>query len=185
MKLDLTRYRQPVSHFGRTFQPEEVAERSGHISHGGARRARVRHPQGQGQVPAGGTTADGAGARVQPMPRAVPVRRWTRIRPTISAGVGCIGRSRSARSQDEDLETSYYATIRSTSSELMREQFYLALPMKPLCRECRRCKASARKTWAPSISTSSRTGSTPRAATATRGAVPRRRCGTSPTRCSS
>ena len=26
MQLDLTRYRQPVSHFGRTFQPEEVGQ---------------------------------------------------------------------------------------------------------------------------------------------------------------
>src|SRR6185369_13229131 len=29
MKLDLTRYRQPVSHFARTFQPGEVASDAG------------------------------------------------------------------------------------------------------------------------------------------------------------
>ena len=29
MKLDLTRYRQPVSHFARTFQPDEVGPEPG------------------------------------------------------------------------------------------------------------------------------------------------------------
>ena len=39
---------------------------------------------------------------------------------------------------DEDLETSYYRDDRIDLNELLREQFYLALPMKPLCREeCR------------------------------------------------
>ena len=34
-----------------------------------------------------------------------------------------------------DLETSYYSEDQIDLNELMREQFYLALPMKPLCRE--------------------------------------------------
>jgi uncharacterized protein len=37
--------------------------------------------------------------------------------------------------QDEDLETSYYRGDQIDLKELLREQFYLALPMKPLCRE--------------------------------------------------
>jgi uncharacterized protein len=37
--------------------------------------------------------------------------------------------------QDEDVETSYYRDDQIDLNELMREQFYLALPMKPLCRE--------------------------------------------------
>jgi uncharacterized protein len=38
----------------------------------------------------------------------------------------------------EDLQTSYYREGAIDLNELMREQFYLALPMKPLCREgCR------------------------------------------------
>jgi uncharacterized protein len=40
--------------------------------------------------------------------------------------------------QEDDLETSYYSDDQIDLAELMREQFYLALPMKPLCRdECR------------------------------------------------
>ena len=36
---------------------------------------------------------------------------------------------------DEDLETSYYRDDQIDVNELLREQFYLALPMKPLCRD--------------------------------------------------
>jgi uncharacterized protein len=39
---------------------------------------------------------------------------------------------------EEDLETSFYRDEQIDLSELMREQFYLAMPMKPLCRdECK------------------------------------------------
>jgi uncharacterized protein len=40
--------------------------------------------------------------------------------------------------QEDDLTTSYYENDAIDLGQLMREQFYLALPMKPLCRdECR------------------------------------------------
>jgi len=40
--------------------------------------------------------------------------------------------------QEEDLDTSYYRDDQIDLNELLREQFYLALPMKPLCRdECK------------------------------------------------
>jgi uncharacterized protein len=40
--------------------------------------------------------------------------------------------------EEEDLETSFYRDDRIDLNELLREQFYLALPMKPLCtEECR------------------------------------------------
>jgi uncharacterized protein len=39
---------------------------------------------------------------------------------------------------EEDLETSFYRDDEIDLNELLREQFYLTLPMKPLCRE--QCK---------------------------------------------
>ena len=36
---------------------------------------------------------------------------------------------------EEDLETSFYRNDEIDLKELLREQFYLALPMKPLCRD--------------------------------------------------
>jgi len=39
---------------------------------------------------------------------------------------------------EEDVDISYYTDDQIDLIELLREQFYLALPMKPLCREdCR------------------------------------------------
>jgi uncharacterized protein len=40
--------------------------------------------------------------------------------------------------EDDDLETSYYTDDQIDLDELLREQFYLALPMKPLCQDA--CK---------------------------------------------
>lgn len=37
--------------------------------------------------------------------------------------------------EEDDLETSYYRDEQIDLDELLREQFYLALPMKPLCAE--------------------------------------------------
>ena len=37
--------------------------------------------------------------------------------------------------QEDDLDTSYYRDHQIDLNELLREQFYLALPMKPLCRD--------------------------------------------------
>jgi uncharacterized protein len=40
--------------------------------------------------------------------------------------------------EEDDLSTSFYEDERIDLGQLMREQFYLSLPMKPLCREaCR------------------------------------------------
>jgi uncharacterized protein len=37
--------------------------------------------------------------------------------------------------QEDDFEISYYRDDQIDLNELLREQFYLALPMKPLCSE--------------------------------------------------
>jgi uncharacterized protein len=40
--------------------------------------------------------------------------------------------------EEDDLSTAFYENDQIDLGQLMREQFYLALPMKPLCRdECR------------------------------------------------
>ena len=40
-----------------------------------------------------------------------------------------------AEVEEDDLETSFYRDDQIDLNDLLREQFYLALPMKPLCRE--------------------------------------------------
>jgi uncharacterized protein len=53
--------------------------------------------------------------------------------------------------QDDDLSTAFYRDETIDLGQLMREQFYLALPMKPLCREdcaglCPQCGANRNRT---------------------------------------
>ena len=60
------------------------------------------------------------------------------IRPAVSAGVSAVSAETEHEMEEDDLETSYYRDDQIDLNELLREQFYLALPMKPLCREdCR------------------------------------------------
>jgi uncharacterized protein len=53
--------------------------------------------------------------------------------------------------EEDDLTTAFYENDEIDLGQLMREQFYLALPMKPLCREecrglCSVCGANLNKT---------------------------------------
>ncbi|MGE0464257.1 MAG: DUF177 domain-containing protein [Vicinamibacterales bacterium] len=43
--------------------------------------------------------------------------------------------SEESETEDDDVSTTFYRDEEIDLSELLREQFYLALPMKPLCRE--------------------------------------------------
>ena len=134
MKLDLTRYRQPVSHFSRTFQPEEVL--------GDADTYRIVAPvelefdihkdkdkfRLEGRVR---TELELECSRcIEPYRFPIDAAFDQRYLPAAEA-------STDAESEvgEDDLETSFYADDQIDLSQLMREQFYLALPMKPLCRE--------------------------------------------------
>src|ERR671938_471112 len=128
MKLDLTRYRQPVSHFGRTFQPEEVT--------GDADAYQIVTPvelefdihkdkdkfRLVGRVRAELELA--CSRCVEPYRFPIDVEFDQRYLPSSAA-------SDEAEIEvgDDDLETSYYADDQIDLNQLMREQFYLALPM--------------------------------------------------------
>jgi uncharacterized protein len=134
MQLDLTRYRQPVSQFVRTFQPSEV-EQEGDVYrivapvevnleiHKDKDRFRL--------VGAVRTELELSCSRCLepfrlPFDGAFDVRYLpaTELSSEDERQVG-----------EEDLDTSYYRDDQIDVNELLREQFYLALPMKPLCRD--------------------------------------------------
>lgn len=137
MLLDLTRYRQPQADFSRTFQPAEVAgegeayaivepvELAFEILKDKARFRLV------GSVR---TTLElGCSRCVEPYRLPVASSFDLRYLPMSEASV-----APEVAVPEDDLETSYYTDDQIDLNELMREQFYLALPMKPLCREdCR------------------------------------------------
>ena len=133
MLLDLTRYRQPVSQFSRTFQPQEVAQE------GDAYRivspvevAFDIHKDKEKFRLVGTARAElelSCSRCLEPF--RLPVHAEFDLRYLPAAAAVAEAEHEVA---DEDLETSYYRDDQIDVNELLREQFYLALPMKPLCR---------------------------------------------------
>ncbi len=134
MQLDLTRYRQPVGHFARTFQSSDLGvdldtyqivapvelEFDIHKDKDKFRLVgRVR------------TELELSCSRcLDPYRFPIDAAFDQRYLPSSQAS------SEAEREIEEnDLETSYYSEDQIDLNELMREQFYLALPMKPLCLE--------------------------------------------------
>jgi uncharacterized protein len=137
MLLDLTRYRQPRTRFSRTLQPDEVAQE------GDAYRIvapvtldfDVLKDKAVFRLVGSVRTALelSCGRCLEAFQLPVDAAFDLRYLPAAQM------RTEAEREvQDEDLDTSYYRDDQIDLNELLREQFYLQLPMKPLCREdCR------------------------------------------------
>jgi uncharacterized protein len=134
MQLDLTRYRQPLGHFSRTFQPEEVEQE------GDSYRI-VAPVQLEFALHKDKDRFRLVGSAVTELE--LPCSRCLEsFRMPVNTEFDLRYHPASEMSQDEereveedDLETSYYRDDQIDLNELLREQFYLVLPMKPLCRE--------------------------------------------------
>jgi uncharacterized protein len=134
MQLDLTRYRQPLNQFSRTFQPDEVGQE------GDAYRivAPVHLDFELHKDKDKFRLAGKAQAELELMcsrclePFLMPVDSSFDLRFLPATEMAA---DDEREVQEEDLETSYYRDDQIDLNELLREQFYLALPMKPLCRE--------------------------------------------------
>src|SRR5919109_2921150 len=131
MQLDLTRYRQPVSDFARTFTPEDVA--------GDGDAYRIVAPvvlafeihKDKDKFRLVGTVNT---ELELPCSRCLePFRLAVVDAPFDLRYLPASEVSTDAEREvdDEDLETSYYENDAIDLNELLREQFYLALPMKP------------------------------------------------------
>src|SRR5262245_32078371 len=137
MQLELTRYRQPLNHFVRTFQPEEVAQAGDSY--------RIVAPVGlEFDI-----HKDKDKFRLEGTVRTELELPCSRCLESFRLPVDAAFDLRylpaseaSAEVEQEvgegDLETSYYRDDEIDLNELLREQFYLALPMKPLCNDA--CK---------------------------------------------
>jgi uncharacterized protein len=137
MLLDLTRYRQPLTRLDVTFQPAEVAQDGDSYQ--------IATPVELGLDVHKDKDVFRLGGRVQTTLElscsrcleafVLPVESSFDLRYLPASALSDEDEREIA---DEDLETSYYRDDRIDLNELLREQFYLALPMKPLCREdCR------------------------------------------------
>ena len=137
MLLDLTRYRQPQATFARTFAPAEVASEGETytIVEPVALTFEILKDKDRFQlIGTVKTTLElGCSRCLEPYRLAVASTFDLRYLPSGEASA-----EHEAEIEDDDLDTSYYSDDQIDLNELMREQFYLALPMKPLCQEdCR------------------------------------------------
>ena len=137
MQLDLTRYRQPVSEFARTFTPEDVAgEGDPYRIVAPVDLAFEIHKDKDKFRLVGTVTTE----LELPCSRCLEPFRLPVAAPFDLRYLPASEVSTDAEREvgDEDLETSYYENDAIDLNELLREQFYLALPMKPLCQDdCR------------------------------------------------
>jgi uncharacterized protein len=132
MLLELTRYRQPVSDFARTFTPEEVA------GDGDAYRIvapvdlafEIHKDKDKFRLVGTATTELELACSRCLEPFRLPVAAPFDLR-YLPASAASTDAEREV--DDEDLETSYYENDAIDLNQVLREQFYLALPMKPLC----------------------------------------------------
>lgn len=137
MQIDLTRYRQPTTHIDRTFEPAEVEQP------GDAYRivAPVHvvvdlHRDKEHVRLAGSTTTElelSCSRCTEPFRLSVAATFDLRFEPASAMT------TEADREVDpDDIETGYYRDDQIDLNEILREQYYLALPMKPLCDEaCR------------------------------------------------
>jgi uncharacterized protein len=146
MLLDLTRYRQALDRFAHTFPPHEVGDEGDTYRvvspvelafdiHKDREKFRlVGHVLAQLEL--------GCSRCLEPFPLDVHARFDLRYLPA-----SAMSSDPEREVPDADLDLSYYRGDHIDLNELLREQFYLALPMKPLCREdcrglCPQCGAN-------------------------------------------
>jgi uncharacterized protein len=134
MQLDLTRYREPLSHFSRTFTPEEVAQEGDEYRIVAPVELDFDVHKDKEKFRLAGTARTQleltCSRCLEPYPMPVDATFDLRFLPASE-----MPNEDERETQEEDLDTSYYRDDQIDLNQLLREQFYLALPMKPLCAE--------------------------------------------------
>lgn len=134
MLLDLTRYRQPQDHFSRTFQPQEVGQEGDAYRIVAPVHLEFDIFKDKEKFRLAGTVRTElellCSRCLEPFRLPVDAVFDQRFLPASE-----MADEQEREMQDEDVDISYYRDDRIELDELLREQFYLVLPMKPLCRE--------------------------------------------------
>ncbi len=134
MQLDLTRYRRPLESFQRTFQPSEVGEQDDAYRVVAPVDLAFEIHKDKEKFRLVGTVKTelelGCSRCLEPFRLKVDAPFDIRFLPASD-----MSSEPEREIEDEDLETSYYRDDQIDLNELLREQFYLALPMKPLCQQ--------------------------------------------------
>jgi uncharacterized protein len=134
MQLDLTRYRQPLNHFAREFQPEEVGQEADVYRIVAPVRVDMDIHKDKDRFRLEGTVRTELELTCSRClePYRMPVDAAFDMRYLPASEATAEGEREVA---EDDLDTSIYRDDQIDVNEVLREQFYLALPMKPLCRD--------------------------------------------------
>ena len=142
MQLELTRYRQPLGHFARTFEPSEVqTEQQGDDAYRVVTPVELAfdiHKDKDRFRLAGTARAElelVCSRCLDSFRLPVGATFDVRYHPASEITADAESRDTERAVEEDDLDTSYYRDDQIDLNELLREQFYLALPMKPLCQE--------------------------------------------------
>jgi len=134
MQLDLTRYRRPQESFQRTFQPSEVGEQDDAYRVVAPVDLAFEIHKDKDKFRLVGTVKTElelpCSRCLEPYRLVVDAPFDLRYLPASEASAEA-----EREIEEEDLGVSYYRDEQIDLNELLREQFYLALPMKPLCQE--------------------------------------------------
>jgi uncharacterized protein len=134
MLLDLTRYRRPLESFSRTFQPQQVGEQDDAYRVVAPVEVAFDVHKDKDKFRLAGsvkTELELACSRcLEPYRMSIDAPFDIRYLPASEASAEL-----ESEVEEEDLETSYYRDDQIDLNELLREQFYLSLPMKPLCQD--------------------------------------------------
>jgi uncharacterized protein len=132
MLLDLTQIRQPETEVARRYEPSTFEERGNqfHIVAPVDLRMNVHKDKDRFRLVGSVSTVLEltCGRCLEPFPLPVDASFDLRYLPQ-SANVGD-----EREVEDEDLSDAFYRDDQIDLAQLIEEQFYLALPMKPLCR---------------------------------------------------
>lgn len=135
MLLDLTRFRRPTEELDRTLQPVDLPqEGEAYRVVAPAHLVCEIHKDHTRFRLTGSVTGElelDCSRCLEPYRLPIAMSFDHRYLPQAEASVG----EEEQEVEDDDLETSYYTDDQIDLSGLVREQFYLALPMKPLCTE--------------------------------------------------
>lgn len=134
MQLDLTRYRQPVSQFGRTFSPDDIGQEGEAYQVVAPVQVDLEIHKDKDRFRLMGTARTELELTCSRClePFRMPFDGAIDVRYLPASEISAEDEREVA---EDDLDTSYYRDDQIDLNELLREQFYLALPMKPLCRE--------------------------------------------------
>jgi uncharacterized protein len=139
MRLELSHIRQPETEFAKVFQPAEVQGEGEEyrITAPVDLRMVIHKDHNRFRLVGSVTTALELACSRCLEPFAMPIDREFDLRylPASAAESNGATDHEGAELEDDDVAVTFYRDEQIDLNELLREQFYLALPMKPLCTE--------------------------------------------------